>query len=74
MNTYTAVLRHNPKDGWWTAVCAEVPAAISQGRTAKEARANLAEALTLVLVTQRVEVLREAGKRARIEKVSVTAP
>jgi predicted RNase H-like HicB family nuclease len=53
MNKYTAILMHNPDDGWWTATCAEVPAAIAQGRTADEARENLKEAISLVIDTQR---------------------
>jgi hypothetical protein len=28
-NRFTAVLRYNPDEGWWTALCAEVPAAIT---------------------------------------------
>jgi predicted RNase H-like HicB family nuclease len=36
-------------EGWIMAQVAEVPAAISQGRTREEARANVLDALRLVL-------------------------
>ncbi|MFL5912357.1 MAG: type II toxin-antitoxin system HicB family antitoxin [Gaiellaceae bacterium] len=36
-------------DGWVTAQVVEVPGAISQGSTREEARANVIEALALVL-------------------------
>ena len=36
-------------DGWVTAQVAEVPGAISQGKTREEAKANVIEALALVL-------------------------
>ena len=49
INKYTAILTYNPDDGWWTATCAEVPAAIGQGRTCDEARDNLGEAILLVV-------------------------
>jgi predicted RNase H-like HicB family nuclease len=42
--TYTAVLTPG-EDGWICAQVAEVPEAISQGRTLEEAKANVSEAL-----------------------------
>jgi predicted RNase H-like HicB family nuclease len=51
MNKYTAFLTYS--DGWWTATCAEVPAAITQGKTIEEAKENLTDAVALVLETQR---------------------
>ncbi len=46
--TYTAVLTPG-EDGWICAQIAEVPEAISQGRTLDEAKANVTEALELAL-------------------------
>lgn len=46
--TYTAVLTAGA-DGWFLAQVPEVPEAISQGRTAEEAHANVEEALRLAL-------------------------
>jgi antitoxin HicB len=52
--TYTAVLTPG-EDGWICAQIAEVPEAISQGRTLEEAKANVAEALELALEWRRGE-------------------
>jgi predicted RNase H-like HicB family nuclease len=46
--TYSAVLTPG-EDGWICAQIAEVPEAISQGRTLEEATANVTEALELAL-------------------------
>ena len=46
--TYTVVLTPG-EDGWVCAQVAEVPEAISQGRGAEEAKANVTEALELAL-------------------------
>ena len=73
MNKYTAILTFSPDDGWWTATCAEVPAAITQGRTQDEARENLKDAIALVIETQREAAVREAGSSAHVEEVLVDA-
>lgn len=52
--TYTAVLTPG-EDGFVCAQIAEVPEAISQGRTLEEAKANVAEALELALQWRRDE-------------------
>lgn len=52
--TYTAVLTPG-EDGWICAQIAEVPEAISQGRTLEEAEANVTEALELALEWRRDE-------------------
>lgn len=52
--TYTAVLTPG-ENGWICAQIAEVPEAISQGRTLDEAKANVAEALELALEWRRDE-------------------
>lgn len=58
-------------DGWWVAEIAEVPGAISQGRTKEEARENVLDALKELLAFRRevaqrdhadqIEVVRLAG-------------
>lgn len=73
MNKYTAIVTFNPDDGWWTATCAEVPAAITQGRTQDEARENLKDAITLVIETHREAAVREAGRSPHVEEVLVDA-
>jgi predicted RNase H-like HicB family nuclease len=52
--TYSAVLTPG-EDGWICAQIAEVPEAISQGRTPEEATANVTEALELALEWRRDE-------------------
>src|SRR5258708_9065573 len=48
----TAVFEH-AKEGGYTCFVEEIPAAISQGETIEEAKANLADALKLALQCQR---------------------
>lgn len=52
--TYTVVLTAGA-DGWVCAQVAEVPEAISQGRSAAEAKSNVTEALQLALAWRRAE-------------------
>jgi predicted RNase H-like HicB family nuclease len=52
--SYSAVLTPG-EDGWICAQIAEVPEAISQGRTLEEAKANVTEALELALEWRRDE-------------------
>jgi predicted RNase H-like HicB family nuclease len=52
--TYTVVLTPG-EDGWVCAQVAEVPEAISQGRSVEEAKANVTEALELALAWRRAE-------------------
>jgi predicted RNase H-like HicB family nuclease len=49
----TAVFRECPEGGY-TAFVKEIPAAISQGETLKEARANLEDAVRLLIETARM--------------------
>ena len=56
------------QDGYYVAQCLEVPGAISQGRTKKEALRNVKEALELVL-----EVLQDEAKKGEIARVTVDA-
>ena len=48
---FTAAYRKSGK--WWAAYVEEVPGANTQGATLTEARANLKEALALILETNR---------------------
>jgi predicted RNase H-like HicB family nuclease len=45
---YTAIIRKTD-DGWYAARCAQIPEAITQGRTIREVQDNLADAIDLVL-------------------------
>ncbi len=64
---YRIVLRKG-QDGYYVAQCLEVPGAISQGRTKREALRNAREALELVL-----DVLKEEAKHGEIARVRVNA-
>lgn len=70
--TYTAVLTPG-EDGWICAQIAEVPEAISQGRTPEEAKANVTEALELALEWRRDEGEALPG-RAQVTVTAVTVP
>jgi predicted RNase H-like HicB family nuclease len=52
------------KEGGYTCFVEEVPAAISQGETIKEAKANLLDALQLVLQCQRDLAEKELSPKA----------
>jgi len=68
--TYTAVLTPG-EDGWICAQIAEVPEAISQGRTLDEAKANVTEALELALEWRRDDS-EPLPKRAQVTVTPVT--
>jgi predicted RNase H-like HicB family nuclease len=59
------------EDGWIVASVAEIPGANTQGRTLEEARANLAEALQMLLESYREQRLGEAAPNARLERIRV---
>lgn len=69
----TAVLEPAPEGGY-TCFVEEVPAAISQGETLEEAKANLLDALKLVLECQRElaeKSLSPGAMRETIELVGI---
>lgn len=70
--TYTAVLMPG-EDGFVCAQIAEVPEAISQGRTPEEAEANVSEALELALEWRRAEG-EPLPEPARVTVTPVTVP
>ena len=57
------------KEGGYTCYIEEIPAAISQGETFEEARANLLDALRLVLQAQRELAARDRSPTARRERI-----
>ena len=44
------------QDGYYVAQCKELPAAITQGKTKKEAMENIREAIELVLEDMKAEI------------------
>ena len=66
-NQFTAVFVRS--EGWWAAYAAELPGALTQGRTLEEARNTLREAVTLVLECNRDLKDRELEGRTVIREM-----
>jgi len=64
----TAIIEKS-EDGWFVGQIEEVPAAISQGRTLEELKANLLDALRLLFEANRSEVEKEHKGRAVIREM-----
>ena len=68
-NEFTAIIE---RDGeWHVAYCPEIPGANGQGRTKDEARANLSDAIALILEDRREDALRGVPPDASREIVTV---
>jgi predicted RNase H-like HicB family nuclease len=68
-NEFTAIIE---QDGdWFIGYCAEIPGANGQGHTKEECRANLADAISLILEDRREDALRAVPKTAIQEIVSI---
>jgi len=67
---FTAVFQK--RDKWYVAYVEEIPGVNTQGRTLKEARANLKEALRLIIEANRQLAARRRG-RVRREPIAVEA-
>ena len=66
---FTAIIE---RDGeWYIAYCPEIPGANGQGLTREEARANLAEAIALILEDRREDALRGLPEDAEQDTVTV---
>jgi predicted RNase H-like HicB family nuclease len=62
------------KEGGYTCFVEEIPAAISQGETLAEARANLLDALKLVLECQRELIEKNLSSKAVREIIELADP
>ncbi|MGH7431168.1 MAG: type II toxin-antitoxin system HicB family antitoxin [Candidatus Methylomirabilales bacterium] len=67
---FTAVFQK--RDKWYVAYVEEIPGVNTQGRTLKEARANLKEALQLIIEANRQLAAKRRG-RVRREPIAVEA-
>ena len=66
---FTAIIE---RDGeWYIAYCPEIPGANGQGRTREEARASLADAISLILEDRREDGLRGVPEGAEQGTVTV---
>jgi predicted RNase H-like HicB family nuclease len=68
-NEFTAIIERDEE--WFIAYCPEIPGANGQGRTAEDARANLAAAIALILEDRREDALRGVPDSAMREIVVV---
>lgn len=66
---FTAIIERD--ENWYIAFCPEVPGANGQGQTVEECRANLAEAIALILEDRREDALRGVPPEAIRETVVV---
>lgn len=66
MMKFTAIIEKS-KDGWYVGQVEEMPAAISQGKTIKEVKDNLLDAVKLLMETNR-ELLEKEYKGKTIVK------
>jgi predicted RNase H-like HicB family nuclease len=62
------------EDGWIMATVLELPGAVTQGRTMKEAREMIKEAVALLLESYRENAAKEAPSNAVWETLSVELP
>ncbi len=70
---FTAVFQRRGK--WYIGFVEEIPGANTQGRTLKEARENLREALALILESNRSIAGRATkGRKSRKEPIAVELP
>jgi predicted RNase H-like HicB family nuclease len=68
-NEFTAVIER--EGDWYIAYCPEIPGANGQGRTVEECRANLIEAIRLILNDRREDGLRGVPPDAIRETVMI---
>lgn len=55
-NEFTAIIEQDEE--WFIAYCPKIPGANGQGKTKKEARSSLADAIALILQDRREDALR----------------
>ena len=68
-NEFTAIIEQDEE--WFIGYCPEIPGANGQGRTVEECRANLAEAISLILADRREDALRGVPQDAIREMVVI---
>ena len=59
------------EDGWIMATVPELPGAVTQGATLEEARANIKDAVELLLQSYREDAIRQAPAGAIVEQLVV---
>ena len=70
---YTAIIEKSPS-GWYIAQCAQVPGAMTQGKSIEEVKENLKEAIELVLEAEKdisINKYRNDGLSFFLRKIAV---
>jgi len=67
---FTAVYKKSGK--WYSGWVEEIPGVNTQGRTLKEAKENLKEALVLIIETNRLVSKKEAGTQVKKEPIYIS--
>ena len=62
------------EDGWFMATVPELPGAVTEGATLDEARANIKDAVELLLQSYREDAIRQAPAGAVVENLVVDLP
>jgi predicted RNase H-like HicB family nuclease len=62
---YTAIIEKG-NNGWYVGQCAQIPAAITQGKTIEEVETNLKEAIELILECEKEESYQRVRERPGI--------
>lgn len=71
MSLDLTILIEEGDDGFWVATIPEIPGAFSQGKTQKEARKNVIEALEDLMVARRELALRTRQSNGIVEKLAI---
>ncbi|MDI9370978.1 MAG: type II toxin-antitoxin system HicB family antitoxin [Synergistaceae bacterium] len=67
---FTAIIEAAPEGGYW-AICPEIPGANGQGETPEEAKDSLREAIELILLDRKEDILRGLPDDVILETVLV---
>ena len=73
MDTKLTIIYEKGEDGFWVASIAEVPGAISQGKSKEEAKDNVLDALDELMAANRDIALSERPEGSETESVSRSA-
>ena len=70
LSTNLTVIYEKGEDGFWIATIPEVPGAFSQGKTKREARINVVEAMTELMAARRELAMRQRHEGSSFETLS----
>ncbi len=73
MKGHLTIIYEWSEDGWWVAEIAEVPGALSQGRTKEEARVNVLDALNELLQARREDALKRTHEPGNVETIPLAS-